>query len=58
MISCLADPPDDFWNTFQQPNYADDYGDQLGDIDATGCVAVPEGPVWRYRQASLLPVEP
>lgn len=32
------------WNIMQPPIYADDYSDQLDDIDADGCVPVPTGP--------------
>ena len=29
---------------FQPPIYADDYSDQLDDVDSDGCVPVPSGP--------------
>ena len=32
------------WNFFQPPIYADDYSDQLDDLDSDGCVPVPSGP--------------
>ena len=32
------------WNIMQPPIYADDYGDQLDDVGADGCVPVPDGP--------------
>ncbi len=34
----------DAWNGFQPPVYACDYGDQLDNVGADGCVAVPDGP--------------
>ena len=36
--------PHGMWNVFQPPIYEDDYGDQLDDVDADGCVPVPDGP--------------
>ena len=32
------------WNVLQPPIYADNYGDQLDDVGADGCVPVPDGP--------------
>ena len=32
------------WNLLQPPIYADDYGDQIDDVGADGCVPVPDGP--------------
>ena len=34
----------DGWNILQPPIYADDYGDQVDDVGADGCVPVPDGP--------------
>ena len=36
--------PGDAWNGLQPPIYADDYGDRIQDVDADGCVPVPDGP--------------
>ncbi|MEM7019452.1 MAG: enolase C-terminal domain-like protein [Pseudomonadota bacterium] len=36
--------PEGAWNAFQPPIYADDYGDQMDNVDADGCVPVPQGP--------------
>ena len=32
------------WNIMQPPIYADNYSDQLEDVDTDGCVSVPDGP--------------
>ena len=36
--------PDIPANILQPPIYADDYGDEIGDVGADGCVPVPTGP--------------
>ena len=36
--------PDKAWNGLQPPIYADDYGDQIDNVGADGCVPVPDGP--------------
>jgi L-alanine-DL-glutamate epimerase-like enolase superfamily enzyme len=36
--------PDNAWNGMQPPIYADDYGDQMANVGADGCVPVPDGP--------------
>ena len=36
--------PDGAYNALQPPIYADDYGDQMDNVGADGCVPVPDGP--------------
>ncbi len=36
--------PNDAWNGLQPPIFACDYGDQISNVGADGCVPVPDGP--------------